>query len=70
MAGEERLKAELTEEEAWEGMVVDLGSLVGGGSEKSKRSFRFDATGLFVEAVVLGGLKSRLPKSRGTGLAF
>lgn len=66
----ERLKAELTSEEAWEGLLVGLGSLVVGGSEKSNRSFRFDAIGLFVEAAVLGGLKSRLPKSRDTGLAF
>lgn len=66
----ERLKAELRSDEAWEGLLVGLGSLVEGGSGKSKRSFRFDAAGAFVEAAVLEGLKSRLPKSRDTGLAF
>lgn len=69
-AGAERLNAELTSEEAWEGLLVGLDSLVGGGSEKSKRSFKSDAAGAFVEVAVLGGLKSRLPKSRDTGLAF
>ena len=64
------MKAELTSGEAWEGLTVGLDSLVGSGSEKSKRSFKFDVIGGFVEAAVLGGLKSRLPKSRGTGLAF
>lgn len=48
---------------------MGLGSLVGVGSEKPKRSFRLDVGGL-VEAAVLGGLKSRLPTSSGTGLDF
>ena len=66
----ERMNAELKSEEAWEGFLMGLCSLGGGESEKSKRLFRFDALGAFVEAAVLGGLKSRLPMSRDTGLAF
>lgn len=68
--GAERLKAEFRAEEGAGGLLVGVGPFVGGGSEKSKSSFRFDPPGRLGGAAVLGGLKLRSPKPNEIGLGF